>query len=375
MVIPRPMLLIELSVLGLVVGSFLNVVIARVPHGLSIVRPGSRCPRCGHILSWYENVPLVSWLVLRARCRGCKAPISARYPAVELLTGLLFLGAGLAFGWSWELLRALLLVGFLVPLALIDLEHWIVPVGVTVLGTAAGLLSALPLGLPLVQECAIGAAAGFLFFWALEPVSLWLVKLLRWGSWRLRLAAANLTRSHPALAAAGRLLTGAMAGAAAGWVLDSILDRSPWFLTTGLVLGLAVGLLAVIQARRSVGGPLPERTPDPTEALGAGDKWLLLLLGSFLGWRALLGVLLLANVQGALGGITLLLLHGRAGPAGPAPDSPATEDGWTPEQSALPLGPWLALAGLEIALLGPWLVEAFPSPLVALLTGQPWVPQ
>ena len=109
MVISTTVLLVLLFVLGLLVGSFLNVVIARVPHGQSIVRPGSRCPRCGHVLSWYENVPLLSWVALRARCRGCRAPISARYPAVELLTGLLFLAAGWAFGWSWELLRALLL--------------------------------------------------------------------------------------------------------------------------------------------------------------------------------------------------------------------------------------------------------------------------
>jgi leader peptidase (prepilin peptidase)/N-methyltransferase len=311
------MLLIELLVLGLVVGSFLNVVIARVPHGLSIVRPGSRCPHCGHVLSWYENVPLLSWLALRARCRSCKAPISARYPAVELLTGLLFLGAGLAFGWSWELLRALLLVGFLVPLALIDLEHWIVPVAVTVLGTAAGLLSALPLGLPLVQECAIGAAAGFLVFWALERVSLLLVvKLLR-----------PLTRAL----------------------------RS-----------------AVARAR---GEPPPEREPDPTEALGAGDKWIMLLVGSYLGWRPLFGVLLLSALQGAVVGTMLLMLQGRAGSAPPPPGAPATEDGWEPEATALPYGPWLALAALEIALLGPWLAETFPSPLVALITGQPWIPQ
>ena len=317
MMIPAPMLLIELLVLGLVVGSFLNVVIARVPHGLSIVRPGSRCPSCGHVLSWYENVPLVSWGVLRARCRSCKAPISARYPAVELLTGLLFLGAGLVFGWSWELLRALLLVGFLVPLALIDLEHWIVPVGVTVLGTAAGLLSALPLGRPLLREYAIGAAAGFLVFWALERVSLILVvKLLRPAIHALRSAVA-----------------------------------------------------------RARGQPPPEREPDPTEALGAGDKWIMLLVGSYLGWRPLFGVLLLSALQGAVVGTLLLVLQGRAGSTPPPPGAPATEDGWEPEATALPYGPWLALAALEIVFLGPWVTEAFPSPLVALITGQPWVPQ
>ena len=316
MVISTPALLIALFVLGLVVGSFLNVVIARVPHGQSIVRPGSRCPHCGHVLSWYENVPLLSWLALRAHCRSCKAPISARYPAVELLTGLLFLAAGWAFGWSWELLRVLLLVGFLVPLALIDLEHWIVPVGVTVLGTAAGLLSALPLGLPLVEECAIGAAAGFLVFWALERVSLLLVvKVLRPPLRRLRAA---ITRAR--------------------------------------------------------GEPPPEPEPDPTEALGAGDKWIMLLVGSYLGWRPLFGVLLLSAVQGALVGTTLLLLQGRAGSTPPPPGAPATEDGWEPEATALPYGPWLALAALEIVFLGPWLAEACPSSLVALLTGQPWVP-
>jgi leader peptidase (prepilin peptidase)/N-methyltransferase len=302
--------------LGLLIGSFLNVVIARVPHGQSIVHPGSRCPGCGHALSWYENVPLLSWAVLRARCRACKAPISVRYPAVELLTGLLFLAAAWVFGTSWELLRALLLVGFLVPLALIDLEHWIVPVKMTVLGTAAGLLSAVPLGIPMLLECAIGAAAGFLVFWALERVSLVLVvKVLR-----------------PPLRALGRVLA------------------------------------------RSRGAEPPEPEPDPTEAFGAGDKWLLLLVGSFLGWRPLFGVLLLSAVQGAVIGTALLLIRGRAGSEPPPPGAPATEDGWQPEATALPYGPWIALAALEILLLGPWLVASFPSPLVALLTGQPWVP-
>ena len=100
----------------------------------------------------------------------------------------------------------------------------------------------------------------------------------------------------------------------------------------------------------------------------------MLLVGSYLGWRPLFGVLLLSAVQGALVGTTLLLLQGRAGSTPPPPGAPATEDGWEPEATALPYGPWLALAALEIAFLGPWLAEAFPSPLVALLTGQPWVP-
>jgi leader peptidase (prepilin peptidase)/N-methyltransferase len=83
---------------GLVIGSFLNVVIARLPDGRSVVHPPSACPACGGSISWYDNVPVLSWLWLRARCRNCQARISWRYPAVELLTAVLFLLAGRRFG-------------------------------------------------------------------------------------------------------------------------------------------------------------------------------------------------------------------------------------------------------------------------------------
>src|SRR5262249_15233089 len=102
-----PVLLGVTFVGGLVVGSFLNVVIARLPTGQSIVSPGSHCPKCGHVLAWYENIPLLSWLALRGRCRTCRAPISVRYPGVELLTGLLFAATAFRYGASWELVRGL----------------------------------------------------------------------------------------------------------------------------------------------------------------------------------------------------------------------------------------------------------------------------
>ena len=380
-------------VLGLIVGSFLNVVIARVPSGQSIVRPGSHCPHCGHVLAWYENIPLLSWAALRGRCRSCRAPISLRYPAVELLTGLLFLAAALLSEPGWQLVRAWLLIGFLVPLALIDLEQWIVPVEVTVLGAVAGLLTAIPLGRVVLRDCAIGAAGGFLFFWGLEPVALILVKALRRMWWAMRVGAAWLTRTHPVVDAACRLVGGAWIGAGAGWLfgrllhaalgvfdtalaesIDAKLERAPWFAILGLLVGLAAGIDGALRARRRMGEPPPERQPDPTEALGGGDKWLLLVVGAFLGWRPMLGLLLLSTVQGALAGIILLLVHGRAAGHAPPADSPATEDGWTPEPTALPFGPWIALAALELFLLGPWFARTFPSPLVTVLTGQPWRP-
>ena len=354
MVSPAVLAWVGLGVLGLLVGSFLNVVIARVPHGASIVRPGSRCPRCGHALAWYENVPLVSWVVLRGRCRNCRAPISPRYPAVELLTALLFLAAGWALGPGWQLGRALLLVGFLLPLALIDLEHWIVPVGVTVLGTAAGLLSAVPLGLQVLRDCAIGAAAGFVVFWAFERVSLVLV---------LRII-------RPLVRSVRRVLGRGAPSAPAAMQVDSAPppeSPTPQPEPSAPHPELpALGPSLPVSAQEA-SAPVPE--PELTEALGAGDKWLVMLAGGFLGWRPLFGLLLLSSIQGALVGTTLLLLHGRAGSAPPPPGSPATEDGWAPEPTALPFGPWVALAALELFLFGPWFAESFPSPLVALVTG------
>src|SRR5712664_42723 len=86
---------------GAVVGSFLNVVIARVPKGRSIVSPGSRCPRCGSPIAWYDNIPVVSWILLRARCRNCGLPISPRYPLVEVLTGVLAVAVFRRVGPSW----------------------------------------------------------------------------------------------------------------------------------------------------------------------------------------------------------------------------------------------------------------------------------
>jgi hypothetical protein len=99
-----------LLLLGLLVGSFLNVVIARVPEGRSILSPGSACLVCQHPVRGYDNVPMLSWFVLRGRCRDCSAPISWRYPAVEATTGVLFVAAGLRFGWTPYLGVALVLL-------------------------------------------------------------------------------------------------------------------------------------------------------------------------------------------------------------------------------------------------------------------------
>lgn len=118
---------IWVGLLGLLVGSFLNVVVWRVPRGESVVSPPSACPRCGHRIRARDNVPVVSWLVLRGRCRDCGNPISARYPAVEAATGVLFVVLAMAVGPTWALPAVLYLGAIGVALTLIDLDHHRLP--------------------------------------------------------------------------------------------------------------------------------------------------------------------------------------------------------------------------------------------------------
>ena len=130
-------------VFGLCVGSFLNVCIARWPHELSVVRPRSRCPRCGHQLAWFENIPLASWIVLRARCRCCDERISAIYPAVELLVGAVWAVCVYQYGASFTALRLGLFVTLLLGVAVTDLQHYLIPDGFTITGLIAMLTGAL----------------------------------------------------------------------------------------------------------------------------------------------------------------------------------------------------------------------------------------
>jgi leader peptidase (prepilin peptidase) / N-methyltransferase len=121
------MLLALFAPLGLIIGSFLNVVAYRLPRGESLVKPRSRCTTCGTEVRALDNVPLLSWLVLRGRCRHCSAQISARYPVVELVTGIVFVLVAVARGPSAELLVDLPFAAMLIAVADIDLEHRIVP--------------------------------------------------------------------------------------------------------------------------------------------------------------------------------------------------------------------------------------------------------
>jgi len=147
------------ALLGLIVGSFLNVCIYRLPRRESLVWPASRCTSCERPLAWYENVPIVSWLVLGGRCRTCRAPISAAYPIVEAITSVVFVGAALVYGLSWLLVVRLVFASALVVLFVIDLRHRILPNAITLPGMAAGFMASWFLA-PGWLSSLIGIAAG-----------------------------------------------------------------------------------------------------------------------------------------------------------------------------------------------------------------------
>lgn len=234
-------------VLGLVVGSFLNVVILRLPvmmqrewaaevaasrgeeaHGsaapFNLVTPRSHCPQCGHTLSALENIPVVSWLFLRGRCRACGTPISGRYPLVELATGLLSALVVVQLGWSPEAAGALLLTWTLVALSGIDLDHQLLPDSLTLPLLWAGLLVNSTGLFAELSDAVWGAALGYLGLWAVFH--------------------------------AFRLLTG-------------------------------------------------------KEGMGYGDFKLLAALGAWMGWQALPVIVLLSSLVGAAVGIALMVLKGR----------------------------------------------------------------
>lgn len=162
---PGPLFVVYAGVLGAAVGSFLNVCIARLPEGESVVSPRSRCPRCSASIAWYDNVPVVSWLVLRGRCRHCGEPISPVYPAVELAALSIWAGVAYLYGPTWEGLVGAVLLSLLLAIAVVDARHYLIPDPLSLGGLAGGLALSLLPGEPGPLASAAGAAAGFVVLW------------------------------------------------------------------------------------------------------------------------------------------------------------------------------------------------------------------
>lgn len=218
-------------VLGLIVGSYLNVVIHRLPRGLSTVLPRSRCPACGAAISPRDNLPLVSYLLLRGRCRHCQASIPLRYPAVEAITGLLFLGSLLRFGFTVDALVAALFCCLMIALAGIDAEHYVLPDRITLPGIVAGLALSPWVAWNSLLAAFAGAALGGGLLLAL------------WGGW-------YLLRGEEGMGL-GDVKMLAMVGAFLGWKGALVT------LFFGAVAGALVGLALLWRGRGGLKTRLP----------------------------------------------------------------------------------------------------------------------
>ena len=218
------------TLMGLMIGSFLNVCIYRLPRRMSPVRPRSSCTTCGHMITWYENIPIGSYLVLRGRCSGCGSPISMMYPLIEAITGAMFLGAYLLYGPSPLLVARLVFGCMLIALFVIDLQHKILPNVITLPGIVIGLLFSEIAG-PGWKDALIGAVLGFGVLWIIGETYFRLRRIEGMGMGDLKMLG--------------------MIGAFLGWKLMIVV------LAAASILGSLVGLGLIVFRRRSMSDQLP----------------------------------------------------------------------------------------------------------------------
>jgi leader peptidase (prepilin peptidase)/N-methyltransferase len=245
---PLPVACALMGVLGAMIGSFLNVVIHRLPREQSIVFPNSTCPRCSASIKAYDNIPILSFLLLRGRCRACDARISPRYPAVEALTAGLFAAVTWHDGWSYALGFDLVFAAAMLALLFIDAEHMILPNAITY----PGMLFA------LIARLVIPYMSGPAHFDDLPQ----LISLLppNYPVWLVSLIGAAL---------------GALAGGGSLWLMGFLWEKL-----------------------RGV------------EAMGFGDVKMMLMVGAYLGWRLTILTILIAALSGSLAGISVMLKRG-----------------------------------------------------------------
>lgn len=215
------------GVYGLVIGSFLNVVIWRLPRHESLVKPGSHCPGCDAPIAPRDNIPVVSWLLLRGRCRKCAEPISIRYPFVELLTGVLFAAVGARFHDSWALPAFLVLTAALIAISAIDLEHFIIPNRIVYPVGIAGavlLFAAAAIGddWGSFAGALVGGAGAFTFFFILHLV---VPGGMGFGDVRLSLVLGLFLGWMGGMQVFGGLFLGFFLGAVIGMVLIAVGSR------------------------------------------------------------------------------------------------------------------------------------------------------
>ena len=372
-------------VTGSCIGSFLNVVIWRLPRGESLSHPSSHCPSCNHPLAIWQNVPLLGWLALRGRCFYCKAPISVRYPIVEMVTALLFLAvwasivqAGLPWGGA---VRYLFLAGALLAVAIIDAEHRIIPDKITYSGMGvamacsaiypasmffpgflsgmdASILATLPLperytqlgsatGALLVSSLGLGLGAalpalaryGGNLLWGQReihlpgnPATFTVTPTgLRLGDGQETTVAALIGPTHERCelrVKTGQLRWRTVAGETVGELRNASLFLYPEFIE---YQGRILSADSLVMATGTV-----SRARITREVLGLGDVKLMAMCGAFLGISATMEILLLASAAALIAGIPALIFRRKTG--------------------VLPFGPYLSLAALAVFFFGNHLV-------------------
>jgi leader peptidase (prepilin peptidase)/N-methyltransferase len=177
------------AVLGLMIGSFVNVLILRLPAEESVVVPGSRCPRCGTPLRWYHNVPLASWMALGGRCAFCKEPISWQYPAVEASTALIW-GANVAvYGATPEAVRAIAFLTLLLAIAVADARFYVIPDELSLGGAVLGVVLSLLSGGPTLVGSLVGGLVGGGVLWIVAVVGTWALRREAMGGGDIKLMA------------------------------------------------------------------------------------------------------------------------------------------------------------------------------------------
>ena len=213
--VAEPVLTVFAFIWGAMLGSFLNVCVWRLPRNESVVRPASHCPGCGKPIAWYDNIPLLSYLALRGRCRHCGARISPQYPAVELAVALIWAGAVVWWGASWNALSGALLTTLLLGIALTDARHYLIPDEFSLGGLGAGLaLSFVPGGISPLGSV-VGAAAGFALLWLVKAGGDWaLARGLIHGEELKQVLEAG---EKPTTLGGGDLKMMAMVGSFLGW--------------------------------------------------------------------------------------------------------------------------------------------------------------
>lgn len=346
-------------VFGTMVGSFLNVVIHRLPLGQSIVSPPSHCPHCKYSIPWYLNIPLFTWLYLGGRCKNCGAPISPRYFLVELLTGILFCGCWMVAGERSAVMALIycLCIAGLIAAAFIDFEHIIIPDEITIGGMVIGFFCSFFVprlhGETSVAAGILKSALGMIVGGGLIYLIVRMGKLL-FGRQRITLADPNnsgetrIVFSETALHLPGQNIP----------YEEIFYRRSDTIVLHATTVELVDRCyrdvevrLALLSHKLQIGGEMlnPEQIVHmeivadqitlPREAMGFGDVKFMAAIGAFLGWPAVFFSLVISSFVGALVGLTLIVLRMKD------------------RQSQIPYGPYIALAAAIWIFLPPNLQE------------------